>query len=162
LLIVPGQPERHAGHTWVACLAATTNRATYVGSLRNAYITGKLPDQFGLCWAETDLDLTPDLLPCTGPHRAELLATGWIADRSLMSRADVDAACFETAADLMRTADPTRGGGITVVLDPVRLDGASTPTDPMTVHCMVTPSDARANLAGTVIGLGDRPAPLTN
>ena len=159
-LIVPSLVEQSAGHHWVACLAAATNQASYLGSLRAAYTTGVLPDQFGLCWTAADLDLIPGLLACDQPHAAELLATGWIGDRSQMSRSDVDAGCRQIAGRIMRTDDPTRGGAITVVLDPVRLDGASTPSDPQTVGCLVT-ATGNAQLTGTVVALGDRPAPLT-
>jgi hypothetical protein len=112
-----------------------------------------------LCWAGADLDLIPGLLPCDEPHAAELLATGWIGDRSRMSRPDVETSCRQIAGQIMRTPDPTRGGAIAVVLDPVRLDGASTPTDPLTVGCLAT-ATGTAQLIGTVIGLGDQPAPL--
>ena len=83
-LIVPSLREQSAGHNWVACLAAATNQHSYQGSLRAAYTTGALPDQFGLCWTGADLDLIPGLLACDQPHAAELLATGWIGDRSQM------------------------------------------------------------------------------
>jgi hypothetical protein len=159
-LIVPSLREQSAGHNWVACLAAATNQHSYQGSLRAAYTTGALPDQFGLCWTGADLDLIPGLLACDQPHAAELLATGWIGDRSQMPRSAVDADCRQMAGLIMRTGDPTRGGAITVVLDPVRLDGATRPTDPLTVGCLVTASGT-ARLTGTVIGLGDRPAPVT-
>jgi hypothetical protein len=158
-VIAPSRQERTAGHHWAACVAASTRRAEYRGSLRSAYTTGTLPDQFGLCWAKADLDLVPDLLRCDQPHPAELLATGWIGDRSLMSIPDIQAACRVTAGEIMRTPDPTRGGAITVVLDQVTLDGATTPNDPLMVGCLVTAS-GNAELTGTVIGLGDRPAPL--
>jgi len=158
-LVVPSTRERNAGRSWAACLAVAPNQPTYQGSLRNAFTTGVFPDQFGLCWAEADLDVMPALLPCAEPHPAELLATGWIRNRSVVSRAEIDASCRDIAGRIMRTDDPTRGGVLTVVTDPVRRDGASTPDSPMSVGCFVTPAGA-APLTGTVIGLGVRPVPM--
>jgi len=159
LLIVPSQSERNTGRLWAACLVVPTMHSTYHGTLRHAFTAGRLPDQFGLCWAESDLDHMPDLLPCAEPHPAELLATGWIENRSVVTLERVEASCLDIAGRIMRTGDPGRGGAITIVTDPVRRDGASRPDAPLTVGCFAT-SSAGAPLTGTVIGLGDSPVPL--
>jgi len=158
--VVPGDEERAAGRDWVACLAVATGRQPYRGTLAAAYTTGTLPDKFGLCWAGDDLDVLPSPLACDQPHPAELLATGWIRNRSLVTRTEIEASCVTIAGLILRTTDPTRAGALSIVLDPVRADGASTPDAPMMVNCFAAPAGTQA-LNGTVIGLGDHPVPLT-
>ncbi len=157
--VVPGDVERAAGHDWVACLSTPTGNRPYLGTLRAAYTTGRLPVQFGLCWAGIDLDAMPALVSCTEPHAAELLATGWIPDRSVVPLPDIEASCMDLAGRMMRTDDPTRRGALTVVLDQVTFDGAFRPTDPLAVNCFAAASGG-AQLTGTVIGLADGPVPL--
>lgn len=159
-LVVPGDVERAAGHDWTACLSTPTGNQPYRGTLRAAYASGTLPDQFGLCWAGIDMDLMPALLRCDEPHAAELLATGWIPDRSVVPPSEIEASCMDLAGRVMRTDDPTRGGAITIVLDQVTFDGAYSPADPLSVNCLATASRA-GELTRTVIGLADGPVPLS-
>lgn len=159
-LVVPSTVAPTAGHEWAACLAIPILSQAFQGSLRNAYTTGSPPDQFGLCWAGTDLDEANDLLPCDQPHSAELLATGWIENRSDVLPAQIEASCHGLASRIMRTDDPSHNGTVTIVVDPVRRDGASRPDAPLAVNCFASVSGALM-LSGTVIGLADRPVPLT-
>lgn len=158
-LVVPGVKERSAGRSWSACLVVPSGRLGYHGTLRAAFTTGQFPVDYGLCWSGSDLDMAPRLLDCTALHSAELLATGWVRDRSQVSRDEMDAECLRLAATMMRTGDPTRQGALQIVLDPVRRDGAATPDAPMSVGCFAQATDAR-QLSDTVIGLDDRPPPL--
>ena len=157
--IVPGEVEQNAGRSWTACLAVPHAQATYRGSLRDAYTTGDMADAFALCWSGHDLDAGATVLPCDQPHPTELLATGWIRDRSTVSWPDLNASCVDLAASIMHTVDATRQGALSIVVDPFRLDGASTPDAPLSVNCFVT-SAGTQQLTGTVIGLGARPIPF--
>jgi hypothetical protein len=160
-LIRPGTRERNAGATWAACLAVPTDVGTYRGSLRSAHTTGRLPDAFGLCWDSVDLDESMDLLACNEPHPAELLATGWIRNRELVSSADLQVSCDDIAGRVMHTDDPTRGGALAITLDPVTLDGAMTPDAPLSVSCFVS-SAGPTQLVGTLVGIGDQPIPFAS
>ena len=157
--VVPGEQERRAGRSWTACLAVPTGHATYRGTLSDAFTTGSLPPEFGLCWAGDDIGRLPVPVPCNRPHAAELLATGWIRDRAAAPTEFIDAACPALAARLMRTDDPTRGGQLEVVSDRFTGNAASNPDSPLTIGCIVSATGSQL-LSGTVIGLGDRPAPL--
>jgi len=157
--IVPGQVEQNAGRSWTACVAVPTSQSTYRGTLRDAYTTGTMVDDFGLCWSAHDLDGTATTLQCDRPHPTELLATGWIMDRSTMSWPGLNASCLALAASIMHTVDATRGGALSVVVDPFRMDGAMRPDAPLSVNCFVT-SAGPQQLTGTVIGLGARPIPF--
>jgi hypothetical protein len=157
--VVPGDQERKAGRSWVACLAVPTGRPTYRGTLTDAFTTGSLPAEFGLCWEGDDIDRLPGPVPCTQPHAAELLATGFIRDRLAAPTEFIDAACPAMASRLMRTDDPTRGGQLRIVSDRSTGDVFSRSDAPLTIGCMVV-SAGPQRLSGTVIGLGDRPAPL--
>jgi hypothetical protein len=159
LQLLPGREERSAGRDWVACLAVPTARAGYVGTLRDAYTTGSMPDEFGSCWDGTDLDQLPGVVRCAEPHLAELLATGWIRDRVEAPTAVIDSSCAEVAGRIMHTADPTRGGALKIVADRLTGDVSSRPDAPLSIACFVTSAGAQ-QLSGTLIGLADRPVPL--
>lgn len=157
--VVPAPLAAAGGQTWVACLVIPTKQPSYFGTLRNAYVSGRLPDAFGLCWDGDDLDNAVTLLRCDQPHPAELLATGWIPDRSSTNTDEIDGSCRTVAGRIMRTADPTRQGAISIVADLVRRDGAQTPDAPLAVNCFAT-AVLPQQLSGTVIGLADGPLPL--
>lgn len=159
LWVTPGIGEQNAGRSWRLCLVVPVDRGTYEGTLRNAFTTGSLPSSFGLCWAAADLDRFPAMVKCDQSHPAELLATGYIRDRSLAPTELIDSACREIAGRIMHTDDPTRGGVLDVVAD--RQTGGSDGREdsPLIVGCFVTTADARP-LDGTVIGLGEDPVPF--
>ena len=158
--VVPGDEERAAGRTWSRCLVAPIVRRSYQGTLAQAFQTGQLPGEFGLCWNGTDLDRAIDLIPCDEPHVAELLATAFVDDRSLVTRDDYQRTCGQMAALIMRTDAPILSGDLTAVIDPVTSDGQSLPASPQTVGCFVASVDER-RLDQTVIALADRPVPFT-
>ena len=157
--VVPGDEERAAGRTWTLCLVAPIVHRSYEGTVAQAFQTGEMPGEFGLCWGGTDLDRAIDLIRCDEPHAAELLATAFVDDRSLVTRADYQRTCGQMAALIMRTNAPIAGGELTAVIDPVTSDGQSLPTSPQTVGCFVASADERL-LDQTVIALADRPVPF--
>jgi hypothetical protein len=157
--VVPGEAEVRAGRSWVACLAVPTGRPTYRGTLEDAFTTGSLPVEFGLCWDGEDIDRLPGPVPCSQPHAAQMLSTGFIRDRLAAPTELIDAACPDIAGRLMRTDDPTRGGQLRIVSDRFTGDVASRSDAPLTIGCVVIASGGQ-RLSGNVIGLGDRPAPL--
>jgi hypothetical protein len=157
--VVPGEQEASAGRSWVACVAAATGRPAYQGTLKDAFTTGSLPVEFGLCWAGEDIDRLPTSVPCNQPHASQLLSTGYIRDRIAAPTELIDAACPDIAKRLMRTDDPTRGGQLRIVSDRFTGDVVSRTDAPLTIGCIVTAAGPQL-LSGTVIGLGDRPAPL--
>ena len=157
--VVPGEEERAAGRRWSRCMVAPIVHRSYQGTLAQAFQTGQLPGAFGLCWSGTDLDQAIDLIPCDEPHVAELLATAFVDDRSLVTRDDYQRTCGEMAALIMRTGAPMLTGQVSAVIDPVTSDGQSLPTSPQTVGCFVASADHR-RLDQTVIALADRPVPF--
>jgi hypothetical protein len=157
--IVPDPVAAAGGQTWVACLAVPTKASSYLGTLRNAYVSGRLPDAFGLCWDNDDLDKEVQLLPCDQPHPAELLATGWVPNRSKILNSQIDASCRTAAGRIMRSADPSRQGAVSIVADLVSKDGAQTPDAPLSVNCFATAVSPR-KLSGSVVGVADGPLPM--
>lgn len=169
--IEPGDEARRGGQHWVASLAAPHAGGVYTGRLDGVYSAARsLPAAFATCWAAqvteaggairgVDLDSTADLLPCDAPHGAELLAVARVGDRSLTSLEEMRTGCATMAAAMLRMADPTAGGQLSVVLDPVSSDGASRPTDPWTLNCFVVATGDR-QLTDSVVGWGERPPPL--
>jgi len=157
--VVPGEEERAAGRRWSRCMVAPIVHRSYQGTLAQAFQTGQLPGAFGLCWSGTDLDQAIDLIPCDEPHVAELLATAFVDDRSLVTRDDYQRTCGQMAELIMRTGAPILTGQVSAVIDPVTSDGQSLPTSPQTVGCFVASADHR-RLDQTVIALADRPVPF--
>ena len=90
--------------------------------------------------------LRPTLLHCDEPHAAELLATGWVQNRAKVSTPEIEASCRSVAGRIMRTADPTRQGAISIVTDPVSRDGAQREDAPLAVNCFATAVSAAATL----------------
>jgi hypothetical protein len=156
--VVPGEEEQRAGRTWTACLVVPSGEPSYQGTLRNA-VTEGMPAGFSLCWNGTDLDRMPEFLPCGQPHEAELVATGWVRDRSTVTIPEVGEACAGIAGRLMGSADPTRGGQLRVVADRMTAQADGRSDGPLTVACFVT-SAADQQLSGSVIGLGERDVPF--
>lgn len=157
-LVVPGDVEQRAGHSWTACLVVPAGGVAYNGTLRDAFLRG-LPAQYGRCFDSANLDLLPTALLCDQPHAAELLATGWIPDRSQVSLTDIERSCRAIAGRLIGTADPTKGEALRVVADRLTLQSDGRPDGPLTVSCSMTGA-GMAQLSGSVIGLGDRPVPV--
>ncbi|WP_447154804.1 septum formation family protein [Nakamurella sp. GG22] len=156
--LVPGEEEQRAGRNWTACLVLPSDEPTYQGTLRDA-VTAGMPAGFGLCWNGTDLGRMPENVPCSQPHLAEVVATGWVRDRSTVTIPEVADACAGIAGRLMGSADPTRGGRLRVVADRMtsQTDGRS--DGPLTVACFVTAA-AGQQLSGSVVGLGERDVPF--
>ncbi len=157
-LVVPGELEQRAGRSWVACMVLPVGGVAYSGTLRNAFSQG-LPAQFGLCFSSANFDVLPTLLLCDQPHAAELLATGWIRDRSQVSLAEVHDACREVAGRLIGAADPTRGQALEIVTDRLTAQSVDRSDGPLTIGCFATAAGA-TQLSGSVIGLGERPVPI--
>lgn len=157
-LVVPGELEQRAGRSWVACLVVPVGGPAYAGNLRDAFRRG-LPPQYGLCFVSANFDRLPALLLCDRPHAAELLATGWIPDRSQVSLADIDDACNAVAGRLLGTTDPTRGKALKIVADRLTSQSDDRPDGPLTIACFAAAAGS-AQLSGSLIGLGERPVPL--
>ncbi len=157
-LVVPGELEQRAGRHWVACLVVPMGGVAYSGTLRDAFVHG-LPAQYGLCFDSADFDLLPTLLLCDQPHAAELLATGWIRDRSQMSLAEVEDACRGIAGRLIGAADPSRGNTLEIISDRLTSQSVDRSDGPLTIGCFAA-AGGSAQLSGSVLGLGDRPVPI--
>lgn len=156
----PNARDRAAGRTWSACVLTAADQTYPATSLRSSWQSGTLPDAFGLCWAE---NLVQRGVPtnCTSPHRTQQIGDGFVAQAAdsgtgIVSSAtpeQVAASCRQLAGTVLKTADPTRGGALTVkVVD----DTTGAPY----VQCAVAVTGDR-KLTGSLIGIGNRPLPFT-
>lgn len=156
----PDAHDRAAGRTWSACVLSAADQIYPATPLHLSWQSGTLPDAFGLCWAE---NLVQHGVPtnCTSPHRTQQIGYGFVTQASdtgtgIVSSAspdDVAAGCRTLAATVLKVADPTRGGALTVkVVD----DTSGAPF----VQCAVAVVGT-ARLTGSLIGIGNRPLPLT-
>jgi len=155
----PDDEARRAGQSWQACLVTPAERGSYRGTLEKAFVSGQVPEEFGLCWNGTDLEQQGDLIACREPHLAQLLALGDATDRSLMSLDELQSACRAVATLVMRTDRPVQAGELATVLDVVD-DGAGSDA-PLTAGCFATAVGSR-QLGGSLIGLDDRPVPFAS
>ncbi|HEY5116846.1 MAG TPA: hypothetical protein VIJ00_15085 [Nakamurella sp.] len=139
----PGAQERRAGRSWLACLVTTSSGHAYRGTLAQGFGPGRIPDEYGLCWNGTDLDEAVNLIPCDDVHSTQLMAIGSGGDRSLVSQADLAAACRDITTALMRTELPVQAGELVTVIDVTDGDD-TTPNAPLTVGCFAA-ATGRAN-----------------
>lgn len=155
----PDAHDRAAGRTWSACVLSAANQIYPATPLRQSWQSGTLPDAFGLCWAE---NLVQHGVPtnCTSPHRTQQIGDGFVSQTSdsgtgIVSSAspdDIVAGCRALAATVLKVADPTRGGALTVkVVD----DSSGAPY----VQCAVAVV-GNHKLTGSLIGIGNRALPL--
>jgi len=93
----PDDEARRAGQSWQACLVTPAERGSYRGTLEKAFVSGQVPEEFGLCWNGTDLEQQGDLIACREPHLAQLLALGDATDRSLVPLDELQSACRAVA-----------------------------------------------------------------
>ncbi len=156
--VVPGEEEERAGRQWSACLVVPLSGLDYRGTLRGSVARG-LPPEFGLCFAATDLGTMPELQRCGHPHRAELVATGWVPDRSAVTVPELNQSCVGVAGRLMGSDDPTRGGQLTVVTDRMTAQTDGRSDGALAIGCFVTAAAGQL-LSGSVIGLGERAVPF--
>lgn len=163
----PGPLQRAAGQTWTACVGATSTRTPYRGRILNALSSGTLPPTYAVCWkslrVSTDQQVDDQLTSCAARHPIEILATTEIIDPTTTTT-QVLRSCLGLAGRAMRTSDPTRGGILRIAV--YSMDGYS--VRPLTsvallagsVGCIASVAPP-LGLVGTLIGLGDKPAPVT-
>ena len=155
--VLPGELLQAAGRSWAACVVAPTSPDRYSGTIAGAYRDGRLPDAFGTCWDLPESSARIQTLPCNEPHQAELISSGRVPDRAATTAVAIQQSCEELAAGVIRRTDPTAGGGITVRVSPETLDSQTRRAANLDVVCFVIPTEH--SLAGTVVGIGDRPIP---
>jgi hypothetical protein len=158
-LVSASDLERRAGRDWSACVIGTATGQVYRGSLRGAYLNDALPTVFGSCWIADGPGLLIGPGDCLQPHTAQLVATGFGGGLDRVPAADVSASCSRIAARLMDTQDPTRDGQLTIVADRMARLSRTWTGNPSSLGCFVTTTGSR-QLAGLLLGLGDRPIPF--
>lgn len=163
----PSDFQRAAGQTWTACVGTGDAGTTYRGRIAQALRTGVLPSTFATCWrtllSSTETQDNEQHSPCTTPHSVELLGTTSINDPAA-TIAQIQKSCRGMASRALRTPDPTRGGRLEI--SAYSLDGSSVlpleAADLFTGHLGCVASIAPPErLAGTLIGIENRPLPLS-
>jgi len=158
----PNAAQRALGQRWTACVVGSTDTARYVGRLQLALYSGVLPAVFGSCWPASYI-LSATQIPCGQPHVIEQLGTTLLGTAPV-SADDVRAACAEYAGRVLRTADPTRQGAVSLGIAGYdraltdRPSGATSLRD-QTVSCYAEAA-AGSQFNDTLVGIGERPLPL--
>lgn len=156
----PDAHDRAAGRTWTACVLSAVDRTFAVSqSLKSSWTTSTVPGVFGLCWAQGVVQHGAPTA-CTSPHSTQQLGYGLVASAtdsgtSIVSAAGPDqvaAGCRKLAATMMKVADPTRGGALSIK---VVSDSSGAPY----VQCAVS-IVGTGKLTGSLIGLGARALPI--
>jgi hypothetical protein len=139
--------QEAAGRDWSACVVRPENLDVYLGSVREALAGGAAPAEYGDCSPSTDPTVF-SAVDCANPHPAERL--GWAAvPTGSVSNAELAQSCLQFARSLLRTNDPTYSGVLDIV----------TGTGDLTTCTAEVHGDVR--LTGSLIGIGNRPLPLT-
>ena len=126
----------------------TSSGDTYRGTLAQGFGSGRVPDEYGLCWNGTDLDeaCQPDPVPAGAYHpvaggRCPPGIARWCRQD------DLESACRDVATVLMRTERPVQAGELVSVDRRDRRWRNHTPDAPLTVGCFAcgrrTPSAQR-------------------
>lgn len=158
--MLPSAPLQAAGKEWAACVIAAGSLALYQGRILGAYNGGRLPDEFGTCWDAREISAAIHAVDCGQPHVAELMAIGSVHDRTTTTPARISNSCNRLAARVLGRTDPTAAGGLAVQVSPEFSDTAPRTTESLTIVCFVVP--VQQSLTGTLVGLGDRPLPLSS
>ena len=157
--VQPDAVQRAAGRTWLACVVTPARPVRYQGRVAGAFAGRSLPDQFGVCWLQTDVSAAVTFVDCSEPHRSELVSIGSVSGHSDVAASDVSASCERLAARIVGRDDPTAGGVLTVGVDPEELPARLTSGRTIDITCFLTSTNDR-RLVGTLVGLGDRPVPF--
>ena len=155
--IFPDPVATAAGRTWAACVAGPARGGLYEGRLLAAYDGGKLPDGFGSCWDQPTVNVAMRQVNCSQAHLSEVISTGTMpAQPANLSRADIEGSCHRLVSRVMDRTDPTADGQLEIRINP---DGEPRANRRLDIICYVVPTEH--SLVGTLVGLGDRPVPLT-
>ena len=159
-LLGPGVAQYIAGQRWTACVVYP-EYGPYPGSIRGSVRNGHGADTFGSCLSTSDSEAAR-MIPCREPHRTEIF--GRMPVDADDSKANLDASCLTLARGITGMRDPTVSGNLTIaVIDQqIQDDNPEPPTrTPLGRHqawCSATAAGSQS-LAGTLIGIGDRPLP---
>ena len=152
----PSQLQRGSGQDWTACIAvagggpgASNTTAGYDSTAHSMINPGPPLPVFAVCMPAVG----DEQVPCTTAHTAELL--GSIVSPRGVTEQD-RRGCRALAQQLTGMPDPTAGGRITVSV----ADSGGAIDGRHALYCwMVTVSPHQ--LTGPLLGLSDRPIPIT-
>ncbi len=148
---VPSRPE---ASSWAACVARPAAAVAGPGRLVNAFGGGALPGAYGTCWQSDDLSAGVQMVDCDEPHVAELIALGRTVGSLPVDADRARQSCVGQAAIVLRRADPTVDGTLSIRLHPARARNGRLELSPA---CFITAADDR-RIVGSLVGLG--PAPV--
>ncbi|MET3806854.1 hypothetical protein ABIB25_003874 [Nakamurella sp. UYEF19] len=164
-LLGPSGTQQAVGQHWIACVTQGARSQAVVGTVRDAFVGGVLPDSYSVCL--NDLTST-DYVDCLKPHRAELFATTPVST-NLPAQDRLDRSCSDFVRYLTGLDDAAAGGRLSVAAIPVYygITGHPNPsqtnpvqTQPARAFCGVITSGGRT-LNASIFGLRDKPLPLS-
>ena len=156
--VVPAPWLLAAGKTWSACIVTPRDGGVYQGRLADAFSGQRLPDAFGTCWDSSQVSAASRRVNCGQPHVAELISAGRVQDLGTVGSAQIVASCTTMAARVMRRDDAGAGGELSVQTSPDAVRISLRTSGSLSILCYVAASGDR-QLAGTIVGLGERPIP---
>lgn len=147
---VPAHAVDRSGQPIGVCVAAQTPTDGHAALV--SIDPDRPGDALGVC---SPSGADRGIVACTTPHRFETLA--FVVDRVI--RMGVDARGLQGCRSFLAVAvghgDPTFGGALKVVLDPLTTD------DKAPISCSLEVIDPARQLTGSLLGIGDRPLPLS-
>jgi hypothetical protein len=160
--IGPNAAQRALGQRWSACVVGSIDATPYLGRLQQALTNGVLPAAFGSCWPASYFR-TARQIPCDQPHVVELLGSTQVGTDPVATN-DLRAACTQYAGRVLRSADPTRQGAVSLdIVGDGRAFSALPRPDGVLQDSLVS-CFARASVGsrfnGSLVGIGEAPLPL--
>lgn len=156
--MTPSLTLRSAGQTWAACVVSGPGGRAYLGSIRDAFSGGVLPDRFGTCWRSEHLSVGVKYVDCGTAHRSELIAIGSVAQSAWVDFDALVASCSRIAARVMGREDPTLSGQLRLATSPGAELWNRANRRSSSAVCYISSVSERP-LSGTLIGIADRPVP---
>lgn len=149
-------PSAPTASNWAACVAYPSAAGSGSGRLAAAFEGGALPGVYGTCWQSDDLSAAVQMVDCSEPHVTELIALGRAVVDGPLDPDLVRQSCLAQAAIVLRRADPTVGGALSVRSRPDHLSNVRIRSSPA---CFISAADGRL-IVGSLVGLGSTPIPF--
>jgi len=159
----PSPIQRRVGQSWSACIIGSPAGTPYTGRLAGVLASGVLPSDFGNCWLSHRLD-DSEQVACDEAHGVELLGTTGLGSAEYTA-AEVHKSCETYAGRILRSGDPTHGGAIRFEILEFRatvsvVERSYEVLRDTYITCIATVRD-NIRLNGTLVGLEDRPLPVS-
>ncbi|SDP06240.1 hypothetical protein SAMN04515671_2842 [Nakamurella panacisegetis] len=164
-LIGPSVEQRAVGQDWIACITEGTSPKPAIGTVREAFSGGTLPNSYTLC---SDDLVGGRSVDCGSRHRAELFALTGLVD-ALPAQSVLDISCQDFVRYLTGRKDLKGASGLTIEAKVVYHGVTGHPAPGQTDPIQTSPAEAFCGvstvgdlaLTGSLFAIGEGRLPLS-